>query len=159
MSERNAMAMSVANRWTPGSLVSARDRMWVVIPSEDEGVTLLRPVDGSEEDAIGIFDRLEPDTITEATYPYPEPDKSGDFRGALLLRDAVRLTLRAGAGPFRCIGRLSVVPRPYQYVPLIMALRMNPVRLLIADDVGVGKTIEAAMIARELLDRGIVRRV
>jgi hypothetical protein len=44
-------------------------------------------------------------------------------------------------------------------VPLIMALRLDPVRLLIADDVGVGKTIEAGMIARELLDRGIVRRL
>jgi SNF2 family DNA or RNA helicase/predicted transcriptional regulator len=40
-----------------------------------------------------------------------------------------------------------------------MALRLDPVRLLIADDVGVGKTIEAAMIAREFLDRGIARRI
>jgi superfamily II DNA or RNA helicase len=40
-----------------------------------------------------------------------------------------------------------------------MALRLDPVRLLIADDVGVGKTIEAGMIARELLDRGTVRRI
>jgi superfamily II DNA or RNA helicase len=40
-----------------------------------------------------------------------------------------------------------------------MALRLDPVRLLIADDVGVGKTIEAAMIARELLDRGVARRL
>ena len=57
------------------------------------------------------------------------------------------------------MGRLSVAPRPYQFVPLIMALRMDPVRLLIADDVGVGKTIEASMIARELLDRGVINRV
>jgi tRNA A37 threonylcarbamoyladenosine biosynthesis protein TsaE len=35
-----------------------------------------------------------------------------------------------------------------------MALKLDPVRLLIADDVGIGKTIEAALIARELLDRG-----
>ncbi len=40
-----------------------------------------------------------------------------------------------------------------------MALRQDPVRLLIADDMGVGKTIEADMIARELLDRGIIRRI
>jgi SNF2 family DNA or RNA helicase len=40
-----------------------------------------------------------------------------------------------------------------------MALRLDPVRLLIADDVGVGKTIEAGMIARELLERGIARRL
>ena len=129
------------------------------MPSEDDDVTLLRPVDGSEEDAVGIFKPLEPEAITEASYPPPSPDKAGDFSGSLLLRDAVRLTLRAGAGPFRSVGRLSVVPRPYQYVPLIMALRMNPVRLLIADDVGVGKTIEAGMIARELLDRGVIRRI
>jgi superfamily II DNA or RNA helicase len=40
-----------------------------------------------------------------------------------------------------------------------MALKLDPVRLLIADDVGIGKTIEAALIARELLDRGEVERL
>ncbi|HWO72246.1 MAG TPA: helicase-related protein [Dehalococcoidia bacterium] len=38
-------------------------------------------------------------------------------------------------------------------------MRQEKVRLLIADDVGVGKTIEAALIARELMDRGTVRRL
>ena len=38
------------------------------------------------------------------------------------------------------------------------ALKLDPVRLLIADDVGVGKTIEALLIARELLDRGDIDR-
>ena len=47
----------------------------------------------------------------------------------------------------------------YQLVPLLMALRLDPVRLLIADDVGIGKTVEAGLIARELLDRGEVRRM
>jgi hypothetical protein len=42
---------------------------------------------------------------------------------------------------------------------LLMALRLDPVRPLIADDVGVGKTIEALLIARELWDRGEVRRI
>jgi SNF2 family DNA or RNA helicase len=40
-----------------------------------------------------------------------------------------------------------------------MALRLETVRLLIADDVGIGKTIEAGLIARELLDRGEVKRL
>ena len=40
-----------------------------------------------------------------------------------------------------------------------MALKLDPVRLLIADDVGIGKTIEAALIARELLDRGDIERI
>ncbi len=39
-----------------------------------------------------------------------------------------------------------------------MAMRLDPVRLLIADDVGIGKTIEAALIARELIDRGEIER-
>ena len=40
-----------------------------------------------------------------------------------------------------------------------MALRLDVTRLLIADDVGVGKTIEAGLIARELLDRGSINRI
>jgi len=40
-----------------------------------------------------------------------------------------------------------------------MALKLDPVRLLIADDVGIGKTIEACLIARELLDRGEIQRI
>ena len=40
-----------------------------------------------------------------------------------------------------------------------MALKLDPIRILIADDVGIGKTVEAALIARELLDRGEVTRL
>ena len=44
-------------------------------------------------------------------------------------------------------------------VPLIMALRQpGPVRLLIADDVGVGKTIEALLVLKELLERREIKR-
>ena len=57
------------------------------------------------------------------------------------------------------LARIGVEPRPYQLVPLLMALKLDPVRLLIADDVGIGKTIEAGLIARELLDRGEINRL
>lgn len=40
-----------------------------------------------------------------------------------------------------------------------MALKLNPVRLLVAEDVGIGKTIESLLIARELLDQGTVSRL
>ena len=40
----------------------------------------------------------------------------------------------------------------------MMALRQETARLLIADDVGVGKTIEAGLILRELIDRGEIER-
>ena len=145
--------------YVPGALVSARGRDWIVLPNEEHGVLRLRPVDSLDAEAVGIYRSLEPDAVKPSKYSPPDPERAGDFTGGLLLRDAVRLGLRSGAGPFRSMGRLSVAPRPYQFVPLIMALRLNPVRLLVADDVGVGKTIETAMIARELLDRGLVGRV
>ncbi|MDM7459773.1 MAG: DEAD/DEAH box helicase [Paracoccus sp. (in: a-proteobacteria)] len=75
---------------------------------------------------------------------------------AALLADAMRLTLRRGAGPFRSAAQLAFEPRTYQLVPLLMALRLQVPRLLIADDVGIGKTIEAGLILRELMDRGEV---
>lgn len=149
----------MAPMYLPGALVRARGRDWVVLPQGEADVVRIRPVDGSDEDTVGVFLPLERDAIAPSQYPTPDPASAGDFTGALLLREAVRLSLRSGAGPFRSMGRLSVIPRPYQFVPLIMALRLDPVRLLIADDVGVGKTIEAAMIARELLDRGVARRL
>ena len=151
--------IAAREQFLPGSLVKARGRDWVVIPANEQSVIRLRPVDGSDDDAVGLFLPIESDNIHLSEYSVPDPDDAGTLRGGLLLRDAMRLMLRSGAGPFRSLGRLSVVPRPYQYVPLIMALRQDPVRLLIADDVGVGKTIEAAMIAKELLDRGVVKRV
>nr|WP_306437288.1 helicase-related protein [Cupriavidus taiwanensis] len=76
-----------------------------------------------------------------------------------MLLDALQLKLRSGAGPFRSFGNIAVEPRAYQLVPLLMALKQPTVRLLIADDVGIGKTIEGALIARELLDRGEVQRL
>ncbi|HOU55260.1 MAG TPA: DISARM system SNF2-like helicase DrmD [Myxococcota bacterium] len=47
----------------------------------------------------------------------------------------------------------------FQLVPVLMAMRMPRVSLLLADDVGLGKTIEAGLILTELLVRRRVRRV
>ena len=148
----------MARTYSPGSLVKTRGRLWVVLPAEEREVVRLRPLTGGEDQEVGLFLPLEGGSLQPAVFPLPA-FQPGDATGSLLLFDAARLSLRFGPTPFRSLGRLSVVPRPYQFVPLIMALRLNPVRLLIADDVGVGKTIEAALIARELLDRGIARRL
>lgn len=142
-----------------GSLVRCREREWVVLPSDDADLLLLRPLGAGESDICGIYLPLKLDTVEPATFPAPDPKTSGDHTAARLLRDAARLGFPSGAGPFRCLGRISVRPRPYQLVPLLLALRLDTVRLLIADDVGIGKTIQGALIARELLDRGEVRRL
>jgi hypothetical protein len=140
-----------------GSLVKARGREWVVLPDSEEDLLVLRPLGGTEDEVAGVYLPLE--TVEPATFDLPDPTRRGDYLSSRLLRDAVRLGFRSSAGPFRSFARIAVEPRPYQLVPLIMALRLDPVRVLIADDVGIGKTIEAALIARELLDRGEADRL
>ena len=157
---------------TPGALVRYREREWVVLPSDDPNLVLLRPIGGSSREVCGVVKPLADlmayetphERIEPAQFPLPSPEDVQDHAAVRLLHQSARLLLRDGAAPFRSLGHLSVRPRPYQFVPLVMALRLaqpvtSPVRLLIADDVGVGKTIEAALIARELLDRGRAHRV
>ena len=144
--------------YAPGSLISARGREWVVLGGSSADTLRVRPVTGSDEDRTLIHLPLESEPVREAQFPLPGTHQLGGHDSALLLRDALLLSLRRGAGPFRSIGQISVEPRAYQLVPLLMALKLDPVRLLIADDVGVGKTIEALLIARELLDRGDIDR-
>lgn len=141
----------------PGTLVKVRGREWVVLPESTEELLVLRPLGGTDDEIAGVLPALEP--VAPATFDLPDPADVGDARSARLLRDALRLTFRSSAGPFRSFGRIAVEPRPYQLVPLLMALKLDPVRLLIADDVGVGKTVEALLVARELLDRGDVERL
>ncbi|MFY9225284.1 MAG: helicase-related protein [Blastocatellia bacterium] len=140
-----------------GSLVKTRGREWVVLPESGKELLILRPLGGTEDEVTGVLTQLE--TVEPASFDLPDPSKIGDYFSSRLLRDALRLGFRSSAGPFRSFAKIAVEPRPYQLVPLLMALKLDPVRLLIADDVGIGKTIEAGLIARELLDRGEIDRL
>ncbi|MCS0590702.1 DEAD/DEAH box helicase [Massilia norwichensis] len=146
----------------PGSLVAARGREWIVLPRADalDNQTLrLRPLGGGERDETLIYLPLERQPVQPAIFPWPTLAQARNHSASQLLLDALQLKLRSGAGPFRSFGNIAVEPRAYQLVPLLMALKLPTVRLLIADDVGIGKTIEGALIARELLDRGEVQRL
>ncbi len=140
-----------------GSLVKARGREWVVLPDSSEDTLVLRPLGGTDDEIAGIHLPLE--HVEPAQFELPDPNLLGDYRSCSLLRDAVRLGFRSSVGPFRSVSKIAVEPRSYQIVPLLMALRLNPVRLLISDDIGIGKTIEASLVARELLDRGEENRL
>ena len=140
-----------------GALVKARGREWVVLPksSDNSDMLILRPLGGSEDEVTGIYTPLE--RVEAAKFDLPDPATDmGNHLSCGLLRDAVRLGFRSGAGPFRSLARIAVEPRPYQLVPLLMALKLDPIRMLIADDVGIGKTVEACLVARELIDRAEV---
>lgn len=144
----------------PGALVRARGREWIVMPGSNHERLRLRPLSGSEADVAVVSPALEAayEAVVPASFPPPTVAQAANHEEALLLRDALLMSLRRGAGPFRSFGNLAFQPRAYQLVPLLMALKQDVIRLLIADDVGIGKTIEAGMIARELLDRGEIRR-
>ncbi len=89
------------------------------------------------------FDALLRATRWSAMSPYLDPDGEGPLE---------RLPI---ASPFH--GAVQV--EDYQLVPLLKALQMPRVSLLIADDVGLGKTIEAGLILSELLLRRRIQRV
>lgn len=152
--------MTTSFDYKPGSLVTLRNRPWVVLPSEDTDLLLLKPLGGSDEEITGIFLPVAGRDEKPQTYNFIKPSATdlGDFTSAKLLYNAARLSFRNAAGPFRCLGKLSFRPRSYQMVPLIMALKQDTTRLLIADDVGVGKTIEALLIAKELYERKEIKR-
>ncbi len=89
------------------------------------------------------FDALLRAARWTALSPYLDPDGDGP------------LSRQPVASPFHG----SVRVEDYQLVPLLKALRMPRVSLLIADDVGLGKTIEAGLILTELLLRRRIQRV
>src|SRR5262245_50801437 len=144
----------------PGKLVSLRGRDWIVLPSDDPKLLIVKPLGGSEDEVTGIYLPLNMpfDRPVDAAFPNPTPEDIGDISTARLLYDSARLAFRNGAGPFRALAKLSFRPRSYQMVPLIMALRQESIRLLVADDVGVGKTIEALLIVKESLERRKIKR-
>jgi hypothetical protein len=99
------------NELSIGSIVKCRNREWVLLPSYNKDLYLLRPLTGSEEESCGIdrrfanfgFDKVEP-----SHFPLPNPQDSSDFVGTELLWNAARLTLRDGAGPFRSFGKYQL---------------------------------------------------
>jgi superfamily II DNA or RNA helicase len=113
------------------------------------GATTLEPsalpeVAGDAPMAPAELDALVRATRWTALSPYVDPDGSG---GPL-----ERLPL---ASPLH--GAIQV--EDFQLVPLLKAMRMPRVALLLADDVGLGKTIEAGLILAELILRRRVRRI
>ncbi len=105
--------------------------------------TALPQVTGSDPMPAEDYDALLRATRWSAATPFIDPDGSGPVG---------RLTI---ASPFH--GAVQV--EDFQLVPLLKALRMPRVNLLLADDVGLGKTVEAGLILTELLLRRRVQRV
>jgi len=154
----------------PGQLVEVRRRQWVVSniqgqSFESTGGQHIVTLSSLDEDALGeelqVLWEIEPgaQVLEKAGMPgisgVDSDDKSAAFLDAVrwgAVTNADRSFLQA---PFRS----GITIEDYQLDPLVRAIDMARVNLLIADDVGLGKTIEAGLVVQELLVRHRARTV
>jgi superfamily II DNA or RNA helicase len=156
----------------PGQLVEVRRRQWVVsdvqasvFSSVGNGRQHLVTLGSLDEDSLGeslqVLWELEPGArvLERAGLPKITGLDSTDKLEAFL--DAVRWGAATNAdrsflqSPFRS----GITIEDFQLDPLVRAIDMARVNLLIADDVGLGKTIEAGLVVQELLVRHRARTV
>lgn len=156
----------------PGQLVEVRRRQWVVtdvsggaFSSSNNGNQHLVGLSSLDEDSMGeeiqVVWQVEAGAqiLEKAGLPSITGWDSDDRLEAFL--DAVRWGAVTNAdrsflqAPFRS----GITIEDYQLDPLVRAVEMARVNLLIADDVGLGKTIEAGLVIQELLVRHRARTV
>jgi superfamily II DNA or RNA helicase len=140
-----------------GDIVELRGRLWRVDAFDDKVLTATK-IDGNEIAQGRFF--LPFEVPKKASINPPSSEILGDPASNRLLIQACRYSMLHGAAPLLSLQRSSVIPTNYQLVPVVMALKQsNRVRMMNADDVGLGKTIEAGLIAAELLARNLASRI
>ena len=160
-----------------GQLVTVRQRQYVVtdvarsvlepgpLRPPGHGPQHLVTLASIEDDALGeelhVFWELEPGArvLEKVTLPEPggfdNPERLDAFLDAVRWGAASTADLKNIQAPFRA----GIDIEDYQLDPVVRAVQMPRVNLLVADDVGLGKTIEAGMVALELILRHRARRV
>lgn len=84
----------------------------------------------------------------------------GDLAGVRLRLEAAQLRLLRGFDELLCLDGLTGIEHlPHQIETVRRVLRQFRGRVLLADEVGLGKTIEACLLMREYLLRGLAKRV
>jgi len=140
----------------PGTVISNRNRLWRV-DAHTGDLLVATSIDGGETEQQKFYVPFE--DIRPGRLEPPSPGIVGHPQSQDLLLRAYRLSLLHGTAPLLSLQRSRVIPKDYQLVPVVMALEMPRVRMLIADDVGLGKTIEAGLIITELLARQMASRL
>ncbi|HZV49247.1 MAG TPA: DEAD/DEAH box helicase, partial [Candidatus Dormibacteraeota bacterium] len=143
-----------------GERVRFRSLQWEVEDAGERLVTLFGREAVNRGRRVRVVQGLEP---IERTAPPPLVcrigDKGWDHADWQGLHDAFRLTLAHGRGSLGTAAWGRMVLEPYQLVPLQRIEQLPEPRLLIADDVGLGKTSEAGLILSRLLQRRRADRI
>ncbi len=155
---------------TPGQIVAVRSRRYLVeevapppSPGDDTLVRLSCLDDDAQGEALDVLWEREIDarTITGASWARASvrgldpPDLFAAYLHTLRWSCVTSTQPRLFQAPYRA----GIEVMAYQLEPIRKALQLPRVNLFIADDVGLGKTIEAGLITRELLIRQKVRRI
>ena len=140
----------------PGEIIEVRSRLWRIDSIKDK-ILEATPIDGLILEQQKFY--MPSETIKRGELKQPSPDIVGNLAQQQLLIRSYKLDLLHSTAPILSLQKSRVIPEEYQLVPLIMSMDMPRVKLLIADDVGLGKTIEAGLVIKELLSRNRARRV
>lgn len=161
----------------PSQLVEVRRRPWVVsevsrsalpedlLATEDRRPHHLVTLSSVEDDALGdeirVIWEIEPGARVLESGGLPTPGEMDDPRRLDAFLNAVRwgAVTNADVQMIQAPFRSGITIEDYQLDPVVRSIRMPRVNLLIADDVGLGKTIEAGLVVQELLLRHRARTV
>lgn len=161
-----------------GQLVTVRRRQWVVkdvvrstlepdpLRTDPRPPQHLVKLTSVEEDGLGdelqVIWEIEPgarayenENLPDPRQGFDEPSHADAFLDAVRWGAVASADVRALQSPFRS----GITIEDYQLDPVVRALQMPRVNLLVADDVGLGKTIEAGLVAQELVLRQRVRSI
>ncbi|MGR6320070.1 DISARM system SNF2-like helicase DrmD [Micromonospora soli] len=159
--------MTTAKKPTIGDLVAVRGQRWVVSDVQDGEhsslVSLQSVEDGRYGHTLDVIWEVEPgrQVLPSGSLPNVADGKFDSPQRLAAFLDAVRWSAVTSAdvktlqAPFRS----GVAIEDYQLEPVARAVDAPRVNLLLADDVGLGKTIEAGLVAQELLLRHRARRI
>ena len=153
-----------------GEMVRVRTRRWLVEdvrsaekPGESSRVRLACADDDAQGQELEVFWKYELDRAILDDEPWSDLGRRGfdppEHFAAFLNTLRWNCTTATDPSLFQAPFRAGIKIEAYQMEPLRKALRLPRVNLFIADDTGLGKTIEAGLIVRELLLRRKVRTI
>lgn len=171
MNDAAATPTILRNVPEPGQLVQVRNLQWIVADvdggsidpeASDQHLVRLSSIgDDSLGDEIEVIWEIEPGAAVIERTGLPELTGVDDAKTLQAFIDAVRwgAATNADKGYLQAPFRSGVSIQDFQLDPLVRAIDMSRANLLIADDVGLGKTIEAGLIVQEMLIRHRARTV
>src|SRR5688572_9576919 len=154
----------------PGQIVRVRSRQYLVegvVPPPQPGDQTLVRMSCLDDDAQGMFlealweKEVDAQVIDESAWAHVGQKGFDPPRLFSAYLNTLRWNTVTATDPklFQSPWRAGIDVKAYQLEPLRKALQLPRVNLFIADDVGLGKTVEAGLIVRELLLRQRVRRI